>query len=125
MPRRSAWRMSSVFIACIALCGLAILAPFAEVTAEEAKNKRPRLLLLPILPLVCSLGGLGWAALRGAPSRDALSRIETMVLMAGLELPSRAIRDQIVSAIEYVVFVRRFEDGVRRVDCVAEATILA
>jgi pilus assembly protein CpaF len=54
--------------------------------------------------------------------RDALSRLETMVLMAGLELPSRAIREQIVSAIQVLVAIRRFEDGVRRVASVAEIT---
>jgi len=52
--------------------------------------------------------------------RDALARLETMVLMAGLDLPSRAIREQIVSAIDVIVHVRRFEDGVRRVESVAE-----
>jgi len=54
--------------------------------------------------------------------RDALNRLETMVLMAGLELPSRAIRDQIVSALHIVVSVKRFDDGVRRVDAIAEIT---
>jgi pilus assembly protein CpaF len=52
--------------------------------------------------------------------RDALSRLETMALMSGVELPSRAIREQIVSALDVVVHVRRFEDGVRRVEAVAE-----
>jgi pilus assembly protein CpaF len=52
--------------------------------------------------------------------RDALNRLETMVLMAGLDLPSKAIREQIVSAVQYVVQVRRFEDGVRRVQSIAE-----
>ncbi len=52
--------------------------------------------------------------------RDALSRLETMVLMAGLELPSRAIREQISAAIQLLVHVRRFEDGVRRVEYVSE-----
>ncbi|PQO38632.1 CpaF family protein [Blastopirellula marina] len=52
--------------------------------------------------------------------RDALSRLETMVLMAGLDLPSRAIREQIVSAIQIIVHVRRYEDGVRRVESIAE-----
>ena len=45
--------------------------------------------------------------------RDALARLETMVLMAGLELPSRAIREQMVSAVDLIVHVRRFEDGVQ------------
>jgi len=54
--------------------------------------------------------------------RDALARLETMVLMAGLDLPSRAIREQMVSAIHYVVAVRRYEDGVRRVSAISELT---
>ena len=54
--------------------------------------------------------------------RDALARLETMVLMAGLDLPSRAIREQIVSAVELVVHVRRFDDGVRRVESIIEIT---
>jgi len=54
--------------------------------------------------------------------RDALSRIETMVLFAGHELPSRAIREQIVSAIHLVVHVSRFEDGIRRIASIAELT---
>src|SRR6187549_2987470 len=52
--------------------------------------------------------------------RDALNRLETMVLMAGLELPSRAIREQIASALHFVVFVRRCDDGVRRLESIAE-----
>jgi pilus assembly protein CpaF len=55
-------------------------------------------------------------------ARDALSRLETMVLMAGLDLPTRAIREQIVSAIDVIVFIRRYEDGVRRVESIAEIT---
>jgi len=54
--------------------------------------------------------------------RDAVSRLETMVLMAGLELPARAIREQIASAIDIIVFVRRFDDGARRVERIAELT---
>ncbi len=56
--------------------------------------------------------------------RDAVSRLETMVLMAGLDLPARAIREQIVSAIQLVVHVRRYEDGVRRVESISEITRL-
>src|SRR5947209_6858539 len=52
--------------------------------------------------------------------RDALARLETMVLMAGIDLPSRAIREQIVSALNVIVHVKRFEDGVRRVASIAE-----
>jgi pilus assembly protein CpaF len=54
--------------------------------------------------------------------RDALARLETMVLMAGLDLPSRAIREQVVSAIQLVIHIRRYEDGVRRVQTIAEIT---
>ena len=52
--------------------------------------------------------------------RDALSRIETMVLMSGADLPLRAIREQIVAAIDLVVFVERMPDGVRKVTQVSE-----
>jgi pilus assembly protein CpaF len=52
--------------------------------------------------------------------RDALARLETMVLMAGVELPSRAIREQIASAIHLIVHLHRFRDGSRRVTQVAE-----
>ncbi|MGD9704270.1 MAG: CpaF family protein [Acidimicrobiia bacterium] len=52
--------------------------------------------------------------------RDALARLETMVLMAGLELPSRAIREQISSAIHVIVHLHRFRDGSRRVTQVTE-----
>jgi len=55
-------------------------------------------------------------------TRDAIARLETMVLMAGLDLPSRAIREQIVSAIQLVVYIRRYEDGVRRVERISELT---
>ncbi len=44
--------------------------------------------------------------------RDAMARLETMVLMAGIDLPSRAIREQAVSAIDVIVQVKRYEDGV-------------
>src|SRR5439155_662421 len=54
--------------------------------------------------------------------RDALSRIETMVLMAGMDLPSKAIREQMVSALHMIVHVKRFEDGVRRVSSICEIT---
>ncbi|MFM7037592.1 MAG: CpaF family protein [Planctomycetaceae bacterium] len=54
--------------------------------------------------------------------RDALARLETMVLMAGLDLPSRAIREQIASAIQLIVHVRRYEDGVRRIQAITELT---
>jgi pilus assembly protein CpaF len=52
--------------------------------------------------------------------RDTLRRIETMVLMAGMELPLRAIREQVASAIDLVVHMERLRDGSRRVVQVAE-----
>ncbi|OFW04010.1 MAG: type II secretion system protein E [Acidobacteria bacterium RIFCSPLOWO2_02_FULL_67_36] len=54
--------------------------------------------------------------------RDALSRLETMALMAGLELPSRAIRDQIASAVNLIVQQSRLQDGSRRITHVTEVT---
>ena len=52
--------------------------------------------------------------------RDALARIENMVLMAGVGLPLRAIRTQIVSAVDLVVQIERMRDGIRRVQAVTE-----
>jgi pilus assembly protein CpaF len=52
--------------------------------------------------------------------RDALSRIETMVLMAGYDLPVRAIRQQVASAIDLIVHLERLEDGGRRVTAITE-----
>ena len=54
--------------------------------------------------------------------RDALSRIETMVLMAGMELPVRVIREQIVSAIHLVVQQARLRDGSRHIVQISEIT---
>ncbi len=53
-------------------------------------------------------------------ARDAISRIETMVLMAGFELPIRAIREQIASAIDIVVQISRMRDGSRKVVGISE-----
>jgi len=52
--------------------------------------------------------------------RDALSRLETLVLMAGVDLPVRSIRDQIASAFDLMVQVARLVDGSRRVTHVTE-----
>lgn len=52
--------------------------------------------------------------------RDALARIENMVLMANLDLPIRAIREQLVSAIQLVIQLSRLRDGSRRVTHVTE-----
>jgi pilus assembly protein CpaF len=52
--------------------------------------------------------------------RDALARIETMVLMAGYDLPLRAIRQQIASAIDVLIQLERLHDGSRRVVAITE-----
>jgi pilus assembly protein CpaF len=52
--------------------------------------------------------------------RDAISRLETMVLMGGMDLPLRAIREQIASAIDIIVHLTRLRDGTRRVTHVTE-----
>jgi pilus assembly protein CpaF len=52
--------------------------------------------------------------------RDALSRIENMVLMAGLELPSLAIREQMSSVLHLIVQLNRFPDGTRRITSISE-----
>jgi pilus assembly protein CpaF len=52
--------------------------------------------------------------------RDALSRLETMVLMAGYDLPVRAIRQQVAAALELVIHLERMQDGSRKVTSVSE-----
>jgi pilus assembly protein CpaF len=53
-------------------------------------------------------------------ARDALARIENMVLMAGFDLPARAIREQMASAFHLIVHLARFADGSRRIVNVSE-----
>ncbi len=52
--------------------------------------------------------------------RDTLARIETMVLMSGMDLPVRAVREQIASAVHLIVHLHRFRDGSRRITHVTE-----
>lgn len=52
--------------------------------------------------------------------RDMLSRLETMVLMAGMELPLKAIREQALSALDLIVFQARMKDGTRKITHVTE-----
>ena len=52
--------------------------------------------------------------------RDTLRRLETMVMMAGMELPLRAIREQIASALDLIIHQERMRDGVRRITNVTE-----
>jgi pilus assembly protein CpaF len=54
--------------------------------------------------------------------RDGLARVETMVLMAGMDLPQRAIREQMASAFHLVVHTARLSDGTRKITKVAEIT---
>ncbi len=55
-------------------------------------------------------------------ARDALSRIETLVLLAGIDLSQRSIREQIGSAFDLVVQIKRLSDGTRRVCGISEVT---
>ncbi len=54
--------------------------------------------------------------------RDVISRLETMVLMSGMELPSKAIREQIASAVDIIIHESRLSDGSRKVVAVTEVT---
>ncbi|MBQ4440122.1 MAG: Flp pilus assembly complex ATPase component TadA [Kiritimatiellae bacterium] len=54
--------------------------------------------------------------------RDVVSRLETMVLMCGMELPSKAIRDQIASAVDIIIHEARLSDGSRKVMAISEVT---
>lgn len=54
--------------------------------------------------------------------RDAIARLETMVLMAGMDLPLRAVREQVASAVDLIVQIARLRDGTRRVTQVTEIT---
>jgi pilus assembly protein CpaF len=53
-------------------------------------------------------------------ARDALTRVESMVAMSGVDLPTKQIRGQISSALDIIVQLERMEDGVRRVTSVQE-----
>jgi len=54
--------------------------------------------------------------------RDAIARIETMAMMANLNLPEKAVRRQIASAIQLIVQISRFNDGTRRITHLSEIT---
>jgi pilus assembly protein CpaF len=56
--------------------------------------------------------------------RDALSRLETMALMSGMELTVRAVREQIAAAIHLVIHIARLQDGTRRVTRVTEVVAM-
>ena len=63
-------------------------------------------------------GSLG--TLHANSPRDSISRLETMALMSGVDLPDRAIREQIASAIQLIVHQARMRDGTRRITQIAE-----
>jgi pilus assembly protein CpaF len=54
--------------------------------------------------------------------REALTRLENMVGMAGINLPSKAVRTQIAAAVDMIVQVSRMRDGIRRVTSITEVT---
>ncbi|GBD23265.1 Putative conjugal transfer protein [bacterium HR29] len=54
--------------------------------------------------------------------RDAVARLENMVLMAGMDLPARAIREQIASAVDLIIQVQRLQDGSRKITHVTEVS---
>ncbi|GIH08922.1 type II secretion system protein E [Rhizocola hellebori] len=54
--------------------------------------------------------------------RDSLARLETMVLMAGMDLPVRAIREQVASAVDLIIQLARLRDGSRRITHITEVT---
>jgi len=54
--------------------------------------------------------------------RDALSRLETMCMMAGMDLPAKAIRDQIAGAVHIIVQQSRLQDGSRKITYITEIT---
>ena len=54
--------------------------------------------------------------------RDTLSRLETMTLMAGMDLPSRAIREQIASAVDLICHQERMRDGTRKITNITEVS---
>jgi pilus assembly protein CpaF len=56
--------------------------------------------------------------------RDALARLETMILLGGTSLPMRAIREQIASALDVIIQISRLSDGTRRVTSIVEVTAM-
>jgi pilus assembly protein CpaF len=54
--------------------------------------------------------------------RDMLSRLETMVLMSGMDLPMKAIREQIAAAVDIIVQIKRFSDGTRKIINITEVS---
>src|SRR2546428_4473741 len=61
-----------------------------------------------------------WSTVHANSPRDALARVETMVLMAGFDLPVRAIRQQLASALDLIIHLERLQDGSRKVTAITE-----
>src|SRR6201991_2859002 len=64
----------------------------------------------------------GLTTIHANSARDALYRLDTMVAMANLNLPERAVRQQIASAIDLIIQVTRLSDGTRKVTSITEVT---
>ena len=64
----------------------------------------------------------GLTTIHANSPRDALYRLDTMVAMANLNLPERAVRQQIASAVHLVIQVTRLSDGTRKVTAITEVT---
>jgi pilus assembly protein CpaF len=75
---------------------------------------------LDLIQALTSGHGGSLSTLHANSTRDALSRLETMSLMAGVDLPVAALRPQVVSAIQCIIQLNRREDGRRVVDEIAE-----
>ena len=84
-----------------------------EIRAGEA---------LDLLQAMNTGHGGSMGTLHANTTRDAFSRLETMCLMSGYDLPQRAIREQIASAVNLIVQLNRFPDGSRRVTQISEVT---
>jgi len=55
-------------------------------------------------------------------SRDVLARLDSLILMSGAELPVRAIREMIASAVDIIIHSARLSDGARKITCISEIT---
>jgi len=77
---------------------------------------------LDVLQAIITVHDFSMTTLHSNGPRDTLFRLETMTLMAGMDLPSRAIREQISSAIELIVHQSRMRDGTRKIVNITEVS---
>jgi len=87
----------------------------ADVDADELGRSRARQVFEQGLARLCF-------AKKDETLRDALSRLETMIAMAALDLPEKAMRQQIANAIQVVIQVSRLGDGTRKITNISEIT---